>query len=106
MSSQYLSTHPDVNVKGIIFYGFPLHAPGKPSIERADHLKLVKQPMLFLSGTRDEFASLNLLKEVCRSLSNATLKTIEGANHGFKAGKVNTTELLVNYTKDWIDQFN
>ena len=104
MSSQYLSTHPDANVKGIIFYGFPLHAPGKPSIERADHLKLVKQPMLFLSGTRDEFASMNLLKKVCSSLSNATLKTIEGANHGFKAGKVNTTELLASFTKDWIDQ--
>lgn len=55
MSSQYLSTHPDAPVKGIIFYGFPLHQAGKPSIERADHLKGVKLPMLFFCkapGTR------------------------------------------------------
>ncbi|HYV93691.1 MAG TPA: alpha/beta family hydrolase [Chitinophagales bacterium] len=102
MSSQYLSTHHDAEVKGIIFYGFPLHAPGNPSIERAEHLKDIKQPMLFLSGTRDEFASLTLLEKVCSSLSNATLTKIEGANHGFKAGKLNTMEILGNSTKDWI----
>ena len=47
MTSQYLSAHHDASVKGIIFYGFPLHPPGKPSIERAEHLKEVKIPMLF-----------------------------------------------------------
>ena len=103
MSSQYLSTHHEAEVKGIIFYGFPLHAPGNPSIERADHLKDVKQPMLFLSGTRDEFATLNLFEEVCSSLPNATLIKIEGANHGFKAGKLNTMEILADSTKEWID---
>lgn len=104
MSSQYLSTHQEAEVKGIIFYGFPLHAPGKPSMERGEHLHDVKQPMLFLSGTRDEFASLHLLEKLCSSLSNATLIKIEGANHAFKAGKVNTMELLVNFTKDWISK--
>jgi predicted alpha/beta-hydrolase family hydrolase len=104
MNSQYLSTHHDAEVKGIIFFGFPLHQPGIPSIERAEHLKEVKQPMLFLSGSRDEFASLNLLEKVCSSLSNATLIKIEGANHGFKAGKLNTLEILVNSTKDWINK--
>ncbi len=39
MTSQYLSANPNPNVAGIIFYGFPLHPAGKPSIERADHLK-------------------------------------------------------------------
>jgi predicted alpha/beta-hydrolase family hydrolase len=102
MSSQYLSTHPDAHVKGIIFYGFPLHAPGKPSIERADHLREVKQPMLFLSGTRDEFATLKLLKKVCSPLKNATLETIEGANHGFKAGRLNTIQVLADRTHAWI----
>lgn len=102
MSSQYLATHNNPSVKGIIFYGFPLHAPGNPSIERAEHLKDVKQPMLFLSGTRDEFASLDLLENVCSSLANATLIKIEGANHSFKAGKQNTMPMLVNFTKDWI----
>ncbi len=104
MSSQYLATHPDRPVKGIIFYGFPLHPPGKPSAERAEHLKDVKQPMLFLSGTRDEFATRGLIQDVCSSLKNAALIEIEGANHGFKAGKQNTTEMLANFTKDWVEQ--
>jgi len=48
MSSQYLAGHPDSSVSGIVFYGFPLHPSGKPSTERADHLKELKIPMLFL----------------------------------------------------------
>jgi predicted alpha/beta-hydrolase family hydrolase len=104
MSSQYSALNPKAPVKGIIFYGFPLHPPGKPAVERAEHLKDVKQPMLFLSGTRDEFATLHLLKEVCLSLATATLIEIEGANHGFKAGKLNTMEMLVNYTNEWIEE--
>ncbi len=102
MTSQYMSTHHDTPVKGIIFYGFPLHAPGKPSIERADHLKDVKIPMLFLSGSKDEFATWKLIEKVCASLPLAKLVTIEGANHGFKAGKVDTIEMLSSITKDWI----
>jgi len=104
MSSQYLALNAKAAVKGIIFYGFPLHAPGKPSVDRAEHLKDVQQPMLFLSGTRDEFATLHLLEEVCSSLPSATLIKIEGANHGFKAGKIDTMEMLVNFTNDWIEQ--
>ena len=104
MSSQYLATHNNPSVKGIIFYGYPLHAPGKPSTDRAEHLKNVKQPMLFLSGTRDEFATLDLLENVCSSLPNATLIKIEGANHSFKAGKQNTMPKLVNFTKDWVEK--
>lgn len=61
MSSQYLSAHPNTAVKGIIFYGFPLHPAGKPSTERAEHLKDVKLPMLFLQGTRDELAIFSLM---------------------------------------------
>src|SRR5215831_17492729 len=83
MTSQYLSKHHDDSVKGIIFYGFPLHPPGKPSIERAEHLKEVKSPMLFLSGSRDEFATWDLIEKVCSSLRLATLVKIEGANHAF-----------------------
>lgn len=105
MSSQYLAFNPSAPVKGIIFYGFPLHAPGKPSADRAEHLKDVQQPMLFLSGTRDEFATLHLLEEVCSSLPKATLIKIEGANHGFKAGKLDTMQMLVNFTNEWIEEF-
>jgi uncharacterized protein len=104
MSSQYLATQPSTEVKGIIFYGFPLHQSGKPSIERSEHLKEVKVPMLFLQGTRDELASFDLMKKVCASLKLATLVPIEGANHAFKAGKQEIIPLLAQKTRDWIDE--
>jgi predicted alpha/beta-hydrolase family hydrolase len=102
MSSQYLSAHPNPEVKGIIFFGFPLHPPGKPSVERAEHLKDVKVPMLFLQGTRDELATLDLIESVCSSLPNAHLVKIEGANHMFKAGKQDTVPILANAAHDWM----
>ncbi len=102
MASQFLSSHQPPEVKGIIFYGFPLHPPGKPSTERAQHLKEVRLPMLFLQGTRDEFATLSLIESVCSSLPSATLTKIEGANHAFKAGKQNIIPMLAALTKNWI----
>jgi uncharacterized protein len=104
MSSQYLSEHPELDVKGIIFFGFPLHASGKPSIERADHLKKVKVPMLFLQGTRDTLAEWALIESVTKPLKKAKLVKLEGADHSFKAGKTDTMSLLVNATKEWIDK--
>ncbi len=103
MSSQYVSTHPESSVKGIIFYGFPLHPPGKPSTDRGEHLKNVKVPMLFLQGTRDALAQLDLIESVCSSLPKATLIKIEGADHSFKAGKINTTEILSTATHNWVE---
>ena len=102
MSSQYLSTHPHIAVKGIIFYGFPLHPLGKPSVERAEHLKDVKVPMLFLQGTRDAMATLDLIESVCSSLPQATFVAIEGADHSFKAGKQNIVPTLANTTWEWM----
>lgn len=104
MSSQYLAAQPAADVKGIIFLGFPLHPSGKPSIDRAEHLKSLVVPMLFLQGTRDELASFELIKEVCASLHLATLITIEGANHAFKAGKQDVISILSNATRSWIDK--
>lgn len=104
MSSQYLSAHPDTKVKGIIFYGFPLHPQGKPATERAEHLKDVKIPMLFLQGTRDELATWNLIESVCASLPLAELIKIEGADHAFKAGKQNVIQILTGKTKEWIEK--
>ena len=98
MSSQYVAAHPGTAVKGIIFYGFPLHPAGKPSTERAEHLKQVEVPMLFLQGTRDELATWNLVESVCSSLPNAELVKIEGADHAFKAGKQNIIEILTQAT--------
>ena len=103
MSSQYLSANNNPAVKGIIFYGFPLHPPGKPSIDRAEHLKQVQQPMLFLQGTRDELAKWDLIEPVCSSLAHATLVKIEGADHSFKAGKQNIIAVLAEATDEWLE---
>jgi predicted alpha/beta-hydrolase family hydrolase len=102
MSSQYLSIHQRKDVAGLIFYGFPLHPAGKPSIERAEHLKDVKVPMLFLQGTKDALATWDLIEAVCKSLKQATLIKLEGADHSFKAGKKkDMMPLLVAATNDW-----
>lgn len=104
MTSQYLANEHETKVNGIIFFGFPLHQPGKPSIERAEHLKSVKVPMLFLQGTRDELASFDLIEKVCDSLPSATLISIEGANHSFKAGKKDIITVLADATTSWINK--
>lgn len=72
---------------GLIFFGFPLHSPAKPGSERAAHLPDVPMPMLFLQGTRDSLARLDLLEPVLEPLQTATLHIVEGANHGFHVPK-------------------
>lgn len=104
MSSQYLAANADSAVKGIVFYGFPLHPSGKPSIERADHLKELKIPMLFLQGVKDTLATPELIKTVTGSLKKATLVEFEGADHSFKAGKKDVLSLLVDATKKWVEK--
>jgi len=104
MTSQYLSTHHDATIKGMLFYGFPLHPPGKPSTDRAEHLKDVKTPMLFLQGTKDELATWKLIEATCSSLPLATLVKIDGANHAFKAGKQDILQILADRSKEWVDK--
>jgi len=88
MTSMAASENPIPNVRGLVFFGFPLHAPGKPSAERADHLKDVRIPILFLQGTRDNLADLKLLKPVCQKLGEkATLYIAEGGDHSFHLPK-------------------
>jgi uncharacterized protein len=105
MTSHYLAENPSSFVKGLIFYGFPLHAPGQAGTKRADHLSKVMSPMLFLQGTRDALANLTLIKEVCARLSLATIVTFEGADHSFKQGKKDFISELASTTNSWIDSF-
>ncbi|HEY6085419.1 MAG TPA: alpha/beta family hydrolase, partial [Nitrospira sp.] len=49
-------------VRGLVFFGFPLHPPGRPGTQRAEHLARVPVPMLFLQGTRDTLADLTLMR--------------------------------------------
>ena len=82
MTSQAQAKVPLPQVRGLAFVGFPLHPAGKPAIERADHLRDVAIPMLFLSGTRDELAERALLKDVVDALgSRATLRLFDDADH-------------------------
>ncbi len=88
MTSSTAAKAPLPGVKGIIFFGFPLHAPGRSSNDRAAHLYDVHLPMLFLQGTRDKLADLEFLRPVCEKLGKqATLHTIEWADHGFHVPK-------------------
>lgn len=85
MTSTAASESPLQNVDGLVFFSFPLHQPGKPDTKRADHLSAVTVPMLFLSGTRDEMANLDLLRPVCKKLGErATLRPLDTADHGFR----------------------
>jgi len=105
MTSHYLAETSLSFVKGLIFYGFPLHAPGQAGTKRADHLFKVKSPMLFLQGTRDALADLTLMKELCASLPLATIVTFEGADHSFKQGKKDFVADLAIATDRWTDSF-
>jgi uncharacterized protein len=88
MTSTAASQSPLDGVDGLVFFAFPLHQPGKPDTKRADHLSGVTVPMLFLSGTRDELADLDLLQPVCKKLGKrATLHPLDTADHGFRTLK-------------------
>ena len=85
-------------VRGLVFFGFPLHPPKQPGTKRAEHLSKVQVPMLFLQGTRDALADLKLLRPICKDLGpRATLHVIETADHSFhvlkKSGR-NDQEVL------------
>lgn len=110
MTSQAQAKAPLDGVKGLAFFGFPLHPAGKPSAERAKHLTEVKIPMLFLQGTRDALAELDLLKPVVEGLGgNATLHLAEGADHSFhvlKSSGRNDSEVLAEILDafaTWVD---
>jgi predicted alpha/beta-hydrolase family hydrolase len=103
MSSQYISKKNSEKIKGIVFYGFPLHAPGAPSMDRAEHLKNVHIPMLFLQGTKDTLADLSLIEKVCSELPTATLVKFEGADHSFKVKKSELIQPLASNTAKWIE---
>ena len=110
MTSQAQAASPLPGVRGIAFLGFPLHAPGRPSDERGNHLFDVKIPMLFMQGSRDEFADLELLQPLVKQLgARATLKLFPDADHSFhvpaRTGRKDTdvrAEML-DVLVGWID---
>jgi uncharacterized protein len=111
MTSQVQAKAPLVGVIGLAFFGFPLHAAGKPSSDRADHLADVRVPMLFLQGSNDKLAELSLLKPVVQRLGpRATLHLVEAADHSFhvpaRSGR-NDREVMgevLDALAGWIDE--
>jgi len=108
MTSSACAVEPLSGVHGLVFYGFPLHPAGRPATARAEHLSAVSLPTLFLQGTRDALADLDLLRPVCAALGPAaTLHISEGADHGFhvlkRSGRTDAEVLdeLADVTRDW-----
>ena len=111
MTSQAQAASALPGVRGLIFLGFPLHAAGKLSDERGEHLSRVKVPMLFLQGTRDALAELTLLEPLVKGLGRqAKLVTFENADHSFhvraSSGSTDAQVLegLLDSLATWIDK--
>lgn len=110
MTTTAQSEEPLDGVKGLVLFSFPLHLPGRPDTKRAEHLSKIDIPMLFLSGTRDELATLDLLEPTIESLGDkATLHKIDTANHGYKVLKktrVSTEDVFAEMARtlrEWAD---
>ena len=107
MTTLAAAEEPLANVRGIVLFGFPLHAMGKPpGVERAAHLAQVTVPLLFLQGTRDTLADLGLMREVCDRLGpRATLHVVEGGDHSFhvlkKSGRDDAQALAELASETW-----
>jgi uncharacterized protein len=111
MTSLAAAKEPLIDVHGLIYLGFPLHAAGKPSADRGHHLFDIKLPMLFLQGSRDALADLKLLKPLCARLGKRVeLFVIEGADHSFhllkSSGRSDDQALdeVVQKTASWISR--
>jgi predicted alpha/beta-hydrolase family hydrolase len=109
MTSQAQAKAPLGGVRGLVFVGFPLHPAGKPGSERAAHLSTIGIPMLFLQGTRDELAGLDLLNPVVAGLgANATLALFDDADHSFhvraRSGRndAQVRDAMLDATVDWM----
>ena len=108
MVSMAAAIEPLPHVRGLVFFGFPLHPSGRPSCDRAEHLAQVSVPMLFLQGTRDALAELELLRPICGRLgARAELRVIDGADHSFgvlkRSGRSDdeVLEELAEATSQW-----
>jgi len=91
--------------EGLIFLSYPLHPPGQPQRLRAAHLKGISVPMLFLQGSQDAFARMNLLRETVDELPTATLHVLDGADHGLRIKGRPEEEViteLVDVTLAWM----
>lgn len=91
---------------GVILYAYPLHPAGRPDRLRVDHFPRVTVPLLFLQGTRDALSKMELFDRHIRSLPNATIELLEGADHSFRGGgwdRESIIQRLTEVSTGWID---
>jgi len=111
MTSQAQAAAPLPGVRGLVFLGFPLHPARRPSDERAAHLFAVQAPMLFLQGTRDQLADVQLVRALAERLgARATLELFDDADHSFhvpaRTGRkdAEVRAALLHALAGWIDR--
>ena len=111
MTSQAQSASPLPGVVGLLFFGFPLHPAGKPSIDRAQHLAGIKVPMLFVQGTRDELADAGLIEPTVEALrATATLHWVPEGDHSLhvpaKSGRTDAQVLdtALDAARTWVER--
>jgi len=99
-----------IAVDGLLFLGYPLHPAGRADKLRVAHLGKIREPMLFLAGTRDALCSLDLLRATLRTLPTATLHVIEGGDHSFRLPRSlqrapeTVIDEIVDVSAAWIEQ--
>jgi predicted alpha/beta-hydrolase family hydrolase len=109
MTTTAASESPLEGVKGLVLCSFPLHMPDKPSTKRAEHLSSVTVPMLFLTGTRDKLADLDLFKPIVEKLG-ATLHLLDTADHSYKVlkrtreSKEDVFVEMARVVREWLKQ--
>ena len=107
MSSHVVAEHRAESASGLIYFGFPLHAPGRDGKDRAAHLSSIALPQLFIQGTNDKLANYEMMQEVVSDQQNGTMETIEEADHGFKVPKrtghsyESIIDLIASKTDEW-----
>ncbi|XOV94768.1 MAG: alpha/beta family hydrolase [Bacteroidota bacterium] len=109
MASHLVAEQPGLEISGLVYFGFPLHAPGRDSMDRAAHLSSINIAQLFIQGTKDALANYDMIKEVVSQQNHADLISFEDADHSFKTPKtasLKTNEVfhqIIERSSEWIN---
>lgn len=98
MASHLAAENTDLTIRGLMYFGFPLHAPGKASTDRAKHLDSITHPQLFLQGANDALADIQLMRQLINKMPSAKLIEFDGADHSFKARGIKPTKTIDDLT--------
>jgi uncharacterized protein len=107
--ASHVAAQGEPDIKGLVFFGYPLHPPGKPDQKRDAHLPLIAAPMLFVQGSRDVFGTTDEIRRLLPSLKRATLYEVAGGDHSLKMSSVKakqdeTMERVMDAVAAWIKE--